>query len=73
MIWPEVGYIPKYNYISNFQDLRLLGRVQPQDPAASATPDARGLLPLAQRAGGLQPGLLDANAGPSVSHARGSG
>ena len=54
-------------------DLRLLGRVQPCDPAALPSHHARGLLPLAQRGGDLQPGLLEANPGPSVSHAGGGG
>ena len=54
-------------------DLRLLGRVQPSDPAAFPSHYARGLLPLAQRGGDLQSGLLEASPGPSVSHARGGG
>ena len=54
-------------------DLRLLGRVQPCDPAALPSHNARRLLPLAQRGGVLQSGLLEASPGPSVSHAGGGG
>ena len=59
--------------LQNFADPRLLGRVQPQDPAAAGAHNERGLLPLAVAAAADEPRFLEEDSQPPVLHPRGGG